>query len=384
MKALVAGLGIAQIISWGSLFYAIGVLGPAMRIDLGVGELYLFGAFTGGLFLSGAFAPLSGRLIDRHGGRLVLSAGTLLGAASMFLLAIAAHPLVMVAGWLLAGIAMAACLYDPAFATLSQHTGTSYRRAVTALTLFGGFASTVFWPLSQWLLEWWGWRYTFAFYGALHLAVCLPIHYRLVPLRAPRGDAGPGPAHDRPIAMTDSRLKWLGACFALITFVAGVVAVHMISLLTSAGLTAGEAVTVSMMVGPAQVAGRIVELWFGRNVSAISVGYCALALMIASLAMLIGINGMGIAAIAFVVAYGFGNGVLTIVRGTIPGDLFGRESLGELLGYLSRASIVARAAAPAAFSGLLALGLGRSQAIGVVLVSAVLAVGAYFFGTRKR
>jgi len=160
--------------------------------------------------------------------------------------------------------------------------------------------------------------------------------------------------------------------------------VHMISLLTSAGLTAGEAVTVSMMVGPAQVAGRIVELWFGRNVSAISVGYCALALMIASLAMLIGINGMGIAAIAFVVAYGFGNGVLTIVRGTIPGDLFGRESLGELLGYLSRASIVARAAAPAAFSGLLALGLGRSQAIGVVLVSAVLAVGAYFFGTRKR
>jgi len=343
MKALVAGLGIAQIISWGSLFYAIGVLGPAMRIDLGVGELYLFGAFTGGLFLSGAFAPLSGRLIDRHGGRLVLSAGTLLGAASMFLLAIAAHPLVMVAGWLLAGIAMAACLYDPAFATLSQHTGTSYRRAVTALTLFGGFASTVFWPLSQWLLEWWGWRYTFAFYGALHLAVCLPIHYRLVPLRAPRGDARPGPAHDRPIAMT-----------------------------------------VSMMVGPAQVAGRIVELWFGRNVSAISVGYCALALMIASLAMLIGINGMGIAAIAFVVAYGFGNGVLTIVRGTIPGDLFGRESLGELLGYLSRASIVARAAAPAAFSGLLALGLGRSQAIGVVLVSAVLAVGAYFFGTRKR
>jgi MFS family permease len=178
---LITALGVAQIISWGSLFYAIGVLGGPMRAELGISELFLFSTFSAALVVSGTLAPSVGRAIDRHGGRLVLSAGSIVAAGAMAILSVSSHPGVMIFGWLLAGGAMSATLYDPAFATLSQHTGPRYRKAVTALTLFGGFASTVFWPLSHLLLEAWGWRITFAIYAGFHLFICLPIHQILVP-----------------------------------------------------------------------------------------------------------------------------------------------------------------------------------------------------------
>src|SRR5215218_5364450 len=174
-------LGVAQIVSWGTLFYTIAVLGAAMRADTGVSELWLFGSFSAGLFVSGVGSPLVGREIDAHGGRRVLVAGSLLAALATCVLGSAQGPVTVLAGWLLAGVAMAAALYDPVFATLHQIAGPSYRRSVTALTLFGGFASTVFWPLSQFLLDTLGWREAFYVYAALHVLVCLPIHGLAVP-----------------------------------------------------------------------------------------------------------------------------------------------------------------------------------------------------------
>jgi MFS family permease len=385
LTGLVSALGIAQIISWGTLFYAIGVLGAPMGRDLGVSEVYVFTAFTAGLFLSGAFAPFAGRVIDRRGGRVVLSAGSVLGALSMALLAVANHPLVMVAGWLFAGAAMACCLYDPAFATLSQHTGERYRRAVTALTLFGGFASTVFWPLSLVLMEAWGWRSAFGVYAALHLLVCLPIHQLFVPPRPARAHAhDPDAPEPPPRALGDPRLKWLALCFALGTFIFGIVAVHMVGLLTTAGLTPAQAVTISMMVGPMQVAGRIIEFGFARHVKAVTVGYIAYVLMLLAMLLLIGVDGMGLTAVAFVVAYGFSNGVLTIVRGTTPVELFGREGLGALLGYLSRAAMVAKAIAPASYPALLAIGLTRNSALAALAALGLVAMASFAAATRPR
>jgi MFS family permease len=381
---LVASLGIAQIISWGTLFYAIGVLGPAMRGDLGVSELFLFGSFTAGLLVSGTLAPFAGRLIDARGGRLVLSLGSAAGILAMALLAVAPNPLVMVAGWLVAGAAMSSCLYDPAFATLSQHAGDRYRRAVTALTLFGGFASTVFWPLSQLLLEAWGWRTAFCIYAALHLFVCLPIHLA-VPKRSrilrPEGvDAAQPSAHSK--AFSAARLRWLTASFALVAFVVGVVAIHMIELLTGAGLTAAQAVTISMLVGPMQVAGRVVVFGLSGRVRASALGLTAFALMLCALVALLGINGFGPAALVFVTLYGIANGVLTIARGTTPAELFGREGLGALLGHLSRAGLYATAIAPAGYSALLAFGLNRNNAVAALVVVALGAAGCYAMAVR--
>jgi len=379
---LVSTLGIAQIISWGTLFYAIGVLGPAMERDLAVTPLFLFGAFTAGLLVSGWWAPAAGRLVDARGGRLVLSGGSILGTLAMAILAAAPNAYVMVAGWLVAGAAMAACLYDPAFATLSQHTGERYRRAVTALTLYGGFASTVFWPLSQILMDAWGWRATLGIYAAMNALLCLPIHLLFVPPIGARSDrAQHAPVVESP-ARRDPRLPWINASFALATFIFGVVAVHMIGLLTAAGLTAAQAVALSMLVGPMQVAGRIVEMTFARRVRAVAVGFVSFGLMLAAVVTLLGVRGFGVAAVLFVVCYGCGNGLLTVVRGTAPAELFGREGLGGLLGHLSRFASYAKALAPASYSALLAVGLGRDASIGVLAALGIAATASYWRGVR--
>ncbi|MDQ3026122.1 MAG: MFS transporter [Pseudomonadota bacterium] len=385
LAPFITALGVAQIISWGSLFYAIGVLGPAMRRDLGVSELFLFSAFTAGLLLSGTIAPAMGRLIDRRGGRFVLSLGSVLAVIAMALLATAPNAAVMVAGWLVAGAAMAACLYDPAFATLSQHTGTRYRRAVTALTLFGGFASTVFWPLSHILMEAWGWRVTFGIYAGLHLFLCLPIHQLFVPKHShlTQSESAAKSAEVSP-GLSDPRLLWLTASFAIATFIFAVIAVHLIQLLTTAGLTPAQAVTVSMLVGPMQVAGRIIEFGFAGRVRAVTVGIVAFGLMLLALVALISVEGFGIAAIVFVIAYGCGNGVLTIVKGTAPVELFGREGLGGLLGYLSRAGLYAKAVAPASFSALITFGLTRNAALASLAALSVAGMGTYVLATRIR
>jgi MFS family permease len=386
MLPLISALGVAQIVSWGSLFYAIGVLGIPMRQELGISELFLFGTFSAALLVSGTLAPMMGRLIDRRGGRFVLSLGSCLGALSMATLAVAPNAAVMIAGWLIAGAAMSACLYDPAFATLAQHTGPRYRKAVTALTLFGGFASTVFWPLSHLLLEAWGWRTTFAIYAGFHVFLCLPIHQLFVPKHShlTRPDTGPVPAAELSPGLSDPRLPWLTASFAIATFIFGVIAVHLISLLTTAGLTAAQAVTISMLVGPMQVAGRIIELGFSGRVKAVTVGIVAFGLMLLALVALISVEGFGIAAIVFVIAYGCGNGVLTIVKGTAPVELFGLRGLGSLLGHLSRFGLYAKAIAPAAFSALLTMGLTRNAALASLAALAVAGMTSYGMATRKR
>ena len=385
LAPLISALGIAQIVSWGSLFYAIGVLGAAMRRDLGMSELYLFGSFSVGLLASGIVAPLAGRLIDRRGGRFVLCIGSCLGALACTMLAIAPSAAFMSAAWIVAGVAMAACLYDPAFATLSQHAHDNYRRAVTALTLFGGFASTVFWPLSHLLLEAWGWRVTWAIYAGFHLVLCLPLHRLFVPdfSRAHVAEKGTGQG-ETSTAFGDKRLPWLALSLALATFIFGVIAVHLINLLTTAGLTSAQAVTISMLVGPLQVAGRVLELGFSRRVKAVTVGLVAFALMLLALIALISVEGFGIAAILFVIAYGMGNGILTIARGTAPVELFGSRGIGALLGYLSRPIFLAKATAPAAFSAILALGLTRNWALTALTACAVLGMASYSFATRAR
>src|SRR4051794_590719 len=172
---LVPALGINQIISWGALYYSIAVLGAEMRRELGMSEPLLFGAYSFGLLLSGLAAPMAGRAIHRFGGRIVLSAGSVIAAFSLFAIAHAHSVVAVYLAWSLAGVAMSLTLYDAAFATLSQHSGSAYRTALTALTLMGGFASTVFWPVSLKGLESLGWRDTMRLFGLLELGICLPL-----------------------------------------------------------------------------------------------------------------------------------------------------------------------------------------------------------------
>jgi MFS family permease len=377
MLGLVGALGIAQIISWGSLYYAIGVLGPPMRAELGVSELFLFGSFTAGLLACGALAPATGRAIDRLGGSKVLSAGSAAGALGMAVLAMANGPALVVAGWAIAGASMAATLYDPAFATLSQHAGDKYRRAVTALTLLGGFASTVFWPLSKVLLDSFGWRATFGIYAALQVAVCLPIHMFVIPTRTRAASSTQARSDDRRAPNERPGLAKLNAAFAIANLVVGVVAVHMVGLLTGAGLTTSEAIAISVLMGPMQVAGRIVEMAFLKRARATHVGVVALSLIAIAIVVLMLVSGGGVLALLFVIAYGAGNGILTIVRGAAPAEMYGAEGLGGLLGHLSRASSYARALGPATYPALIAIGLGEGTSL--ALLDTLLAAGLVLY-----
>ena len=374
----VCALGVAQIISWGTLFYTIAVLGGAMRRDLGVSDIFLFGSFTAGLFLSGVVSPLVGREIDARGGGRVLAAGSILGALATTVLATAQGPWTMLAGWLLAGVAMSACLYDPAFATLHQISGTSYRRAVTALTLFGGFASTVFWPLSQYLLDEWGWREAFGVYAVLHLFVCLPVHRLLVPRVPEAHAAAEAPAVPPEVREGDRAVfGWLAAALALAAFMGTAMAAHVIDLLTATGLTARDAVLVGSLIGPMQVAGRVMEFAFGRNMHALAVGTLAFALMAASLALFTQVHGVWIVALAFAMIYGWSNGVMTIVRGTVPAELFGPKGYGALLGRLARPQFILKSSAPLALTLLYTVDPNRTLTPYVLFVVTVAALGAY-------
>ncbi len=369
-------LGVVQIVSWGTLFYTIAVLGASMRADTGVDELWLFGSFSSGLFVSGMVSPFVGRQIDARGGRSVLAAGSLLGASACAILATAQGPWTLLAGWLVAGVAMSACLYDPALATLHQMAGASYRRAVTALTLFGGFASTVFWPLSQYLLDTVGWRQAFLIYAALHLLVCLPLHLVSVPAgRGPAPGAAAGRSSHHPHG--GATFLWLATALALAAFISSAVAAHLIELLTATGMSARDAVLVGALIGPLQVAGRIVEFAFSRHVRALAVGTFAFALMAVSLAVFTQVHGIWIVALAFVIPYGWANGVMTIVRGTAPAELFGHRDYGALLGKLALPQFVLKAIAPFALTLLFVVDPARMLSPYALLLLGILAFVAY-------
>jgi len=321
----VTALGVAQIISWGSLFYTIAVLGPALASAAGVGEVALFASYSAGLVVSGLLAPMVGRRIDTHGGRDVLSAGSLLAAAACAALALVQGPVTMLIAWLLAGVAMAATLYDPAFATLNDVAGSHYRRSVTALTLFGGLASTVFWPLSHALLESAGLRETFAIYAVLNVAVCLPLHWCFIPARE-RRVAVHAKAHVAADADAAPRARraflWLAVALALAALIASGISAHLIGLLTATGIGLGDAVLIGSLFGPMQVAGRVMEFTFARHVGPIAAGTVAFAALAIALAIFAVQGGMFVLALLFVMLYGWSNGVLTIVRGTVPAELF--------------------------------------------------------------
>jgi MFS family permease len=383
----IAALGVAQIVSWGTLFYTIAVLGAPMRAELRVGDTLLFGAFSAGLFVSGAASPWVGRAIDRGYSREVLAAGSLAGALALVVLALSQGSVTVCTGWILAGIAMALCLYDPAFAALHHISGTRYRRAVTTLTLFGGFASTVFWPASQWLSDAAGWRATFAVYAALHVVLCLPLHLAAVPRDARHVAAAPLPHANPDPQVTGAARRtflWLALALAGAAFIASAVSAHLIGLMTTAGITAGDAVLIGALIGPMQVAGRVVEFSHGRRLPARTVGTIAFALMALSCALLTQLHGLKVAAIAFAVLYGISNGVMTIVRGTVPAELFGRREFGALLGRLAQPQLIARAAAPVALT--LAFPSDPTRAITVYLLAgaALVAFAAYQCAIRGR
>ena len=259
------------------------------------------------------------------------------------------------------------------------------------VALFGGFASTVFWPLSQYLLDTIGWRYAFGVYAALHALVCLPLHVAFAPAAALRVDVAPvASAGDTRDAAEDAAVRhgphvfaWLAFAFALATFASSALSAHLIGLLTFSGLTARDAVLIGSLIGPMQVAGRIMEFAFDRHLRALAVGTLAFALLAIALVLLSQVHGVWIVALAFAICYGWSNGVMTIVRGTVPAELFGHRGYGALLGRLAQPQFIAKAAAPLALTLVFAVDPTRVATLAVLVAIGALALYAYRRAIRR-
>jgi hypothetical protein len=252
------------------------------------------------------------------------------------------------------------------------------------LTLFGGFASTVFWPLSQYLLEARGWRVAFAIHAAFNALVCLPLHLAFVPAATRAAVSAPVAHAADPRTGGPRTFAWLATAFALAAFLASAISAHLVVLLAAGGLAARDAVIVGALIGPMQVAGRAMEFAFSHRWPPLAVGTFAFALLATALVVLGLVHGVWLFALAFALFYGWANGLMTIVRGTVPGVLFGARDYGALLGRLAQPQFILKAFAPVAVTLLFAIDDSRRVALYALAAAAVLALFAYRMAIQRR
>jgi MFS family permease len=364
---VVTALGIAQTLAWASSYYLPAILADPIAASIGVPRSWVFGAFSGALLIAAFAGPAVGRVIDRRGGRDVLVLSNVVLAAGLAVLAAATGRAGLFTAWAILGIGMSLGLYDAGFAALTALYGHNARGPITGITLFAGFASTVSWPVSTFLNGALGWRETLLVWAALNVVLGIPLNL-LLPVPARLAHGARAAAHLvgwKPY----KEMFLLAFVFAAAWFVTGSMAAHLPGLLERAGATPLQAIAAAALVGPAQVAARVVEFFFLRRAHPlISARVAALLHPIgAAIFALIGTP----AAAAFAIFYGAGNGLLTIARGTVPLAVFGPDGYGERTGLLGAPARAAQALAPLLF-GLLLDTMGPS----VIIVSSALCLAA--------
>lgn len=351
-KGIIAALGIGQTVGYASSYYLPAVLATPMAASFGVSPVWIFAAFSAAMVVAALIGPWAGARIDRLGGRGILIASNLIFAAGLGVMAASSSLPWLIMGWILMGIGMGIGLYDSAFAALAKIYGRDARSSITGITLIAGFASTVGWPLSAWLEAQYGWRVACLGWMAIHLGLALPLHLIL-----PSGGnsqsvtAVPGEAIAVPTEARTRDMAILAFVFAVTWFTSTAMAAHLPRMLEAAGATPVAAVAAGALIGPAQVAARVLEFVFLNRVHPLlSARLATLAHPVAAgLLMIVG----GPAAAAFALLHGAGNGVLTIAKGTLPLALFGPGGYGLRQGLLSAPARVMQAIAPLLFGILL-------------------------------
>jgi MFS family permease len=349
----VASLGAAQTLAWASTYYLPAILAAPMARDLGTTVPTVFAAFSVALIVSAFMGPRSGAAIDRLGGRPVLMTTSVIFALGLAGLGLAQGPAGLFAAWIVLGIGMGSGLYESAFAALVRLYGKDARTSITGITLVAGFASTVGWPLSAWLESQYGWRNTCLTWAALHLVVGLPLN-ALLPRAGPERPAPPVTS-EPPAATTGAvgeaaslrSMAILSFVFAATWFISTAMAAHLPRLMQAAGATAATALLVGTLIGPAQVAARLLEFGMLRKVHPLLSARLASAMHPLGVGVLL-IGGPALAPL-FGILHGAGNGILTIAKGTLPLVLFGSSGYGARQGLLMVPARVAQALAPFLF-----------------------------------
>jgi hypothetical protein len=373
-RVVITALGIAQILAWGTSFYFPAVFAGPIVADTGWSLGYVVGGTSVGLLVAGLISPQVGKIIDVRGGRPILLASSLFYAAGLIGIGLAPALPVYLMAWVLLGIGMGTGLYDAVFAALGRMYGSAARGPITNLTLFGGFASTVCWPLSAFMIEHIGWRDACFVYAGLHLFVPLPLQMAVI-RRAPKSAAATHAdtaQFTSPPAIANETLIFalLALVLSIAAGIGSIVVVHLLIFLQARGVDFAVAVSLGTLFGPAQVGARVVERLFGSRYHPIwtMIGSCTL--MAVGLLLLAGRFPI---LLLMILLYGAGYGISWIGRGTLPLALFGPVRFPRLMGKLAFPSLIVQALAPSA-GALLIEASGADATIGVLTVLALINV----------
>ena len=384
-RRLVGWLSLAQLISWGSVFYTFAVLMEPVERELGLTRTQSSLAFSLALLAEGVLAYPVGRWIDKGHERWVMTAGSLLMGVCLLLHSGVSNAAGFYAVWLGLGAGLAATLYNPVFAVVTRRFPHDFRRAIITLTFLGGLASTVFIPLSAALVQSLGWRHALWVLAALHLLLCAPLHWLLL-RDAPAVAAATDPQAGAPAMAAHLRSP---AFLAIGVFVVGMMGVtaalppHMISLLRGSGLAEAWVIGIPASIGLIQVLGRLLLFFFEHHFDLHLANRLIPTLIPLGLATLLAGAGHPWAALLFVLLYGLGNGMLTIVKGTAIAQYVSREHVASLNGALGLPTALARAAAPLLLGVLWNERSGYAQGLWLLLAMSVAAALALMLAQRR-
>ncbi len=386
LAGIVSALGITQIIGYGTLYYSFSILAPGMAADLGLTLSQVFGVFSVSLFIGGLCAIYIGRQMDRIGAATIMTSGSLLAALTLVLCAWSPSVAVFVAAIVLLEVSSGMVQYQAAFASLVESDPTSASRSITYLTLIGGFASTIFWPISAALSGWMSWREIYLVFAGLNLFLCMPLHFWIAHVGKLGLKAGPA-AKPREAVIgaipRDARRRsmiMVSFAFALLGFTLAAILAHMVPLLGSIGL-GSAAVVIGTLFGPAQVASRLINMVLGKNLSPPTLAVLSAVLIVFGILVLLATGDWLPGAVAFAICLGLGSGINSIAQGSLPLYLFGSDGYGAITGKMAAARLALGAGAPFAFAASmenfgLSLSLVVNACLGAVSIAAFIAVAA--------
>jgi predicted MFS family arabinose efflux permease len=394
-KAIV-GLGVTQVIGWGTSFSALPIFGTPIARDLGLAREWVFGGITVMLLMSALVAPRMGKLVDRLGARPIMVIGSFIAAVAMLLQGYAWNLPSYVLAWVVIGVATPMMLGNAAMPGLVQVVGPNARSAITSLMLISGLTSTIFLPFNAWLLGTIGWRQAYIVFALLHLLICAPLHWLVLKRGTGHEPAPPPtPAGKRPskvfppegVLLPDRRRKAF-VLLAIWMCTEGLITwglyLQVIDIFTASGLTMSQSIAVWAIVGPCQALARLVELLSGGRHSILTTTLgAALGVSLSFVALL----PLGVSlptAVVFCICMGLGHGLFAIARNTLPLALFGVKEFGTYMGLLTVPQNIVNAVAPVLFAAV----LSRVSPQGTLWIAAVSAwiglVSVYFLVTYCR
>ncbi len=378
-------LGVTQILAWGSSYYLLAVLAQPIASDTGWPLAWVVGGLSLGLLVAGIVSPRVGDSIQRLGGRLVLATSAVFLGLGLAGLALSPNLPFYIVSWLVLGIGMGAGLYDAAFATLGRLYGQRARTAIASLTLFGGFASTVCWPLSALFVSEFGWRNACLIYAAIHVVVLLPLYVFALPTEPKRPLRNPTPATSKdgqvatpPVTSTSKLVFALVALVITISsMISAMLSVHLLTILQAREIALAAAVALGAIVGPSQVGARAIEMLISRFHHPIWTKFASTVFV----AIGVGLLWIGFPVIAAaLIFYGAGIGIESIARGTLPLAIFGEDRYASIMGRIAMPSLIMQAASPS-LGALLIDSFGADGALetllAVALVNVVLVVALF-------